>query len=159
MVAEWKPLFALAKRLNAPFLNTCFGLLKERTFSAPGLAEQIELTIEVLRELSLMAAEFDVMITMELHVDLTSLELVNIIEAVDSEHVQVNLDTANALGRTPLTRHARWRLTCIRPISKIRASIPPWKGITGWAVRRWGGVWSTCRRSWRYCTGPILMSI
>ncbi len=98
MVEEWKPLFPLARRLNAPFLNTCFGLLKERTFSAPTLAEQIVLTIEVLRELSLMAADFDVMITMELHVDLTSLELVHIIEAVDSAHVRANLDTANALG-------------------------------------------------------------
>ena len=55
MVAEWKPLFTLAKRLNAPILNTCFGLLKERMFAAPTLAEQIELTIEVLRELSMMA--------------------------------------------------------------------------------------------------------
>ena len=126
MVAEWKPLFALAKRLNAPFLNTCFGLLKERTFCAPGLAEQIELTIEVLRALSLMAAEFDVMITMELHVDLTSLELVNIIEAVDSEHVQVNLDTANALGLledpvdaaralAPYVHTTHFKDTCVYP--------------------------------------------
>ena len=126
MVEEWKPLFPLARRLNAPFLNTCFGLLKERTFSAPTLAEQIELTIEVLRELSLMAADFDVMITLELHVDLTSLELVRIIEAVDSAHVRVNLDTANALGlledpvdaaRTlaPYVHTTHFKDTCIYP--------------------------------------------
>ncbi|MDE0197727.1 MAG: sugar phosphate isomerase/epimerase [Caldilineaceae bacterium] len=126
MAAEWKPLFTLARRLNAPILNTCFGLLKERTFAAPTLAEQIELTIEVLRELSLMAAEFDTVITMELHVDLTSLELVHIIEAVDSEHVQVNLDTANALGLledpvdaaralAPYVHTTHFKDTCIYP--------------------------------------------
>ena len=126
MVAEWKPLFPLARKLNAPILNTCFGLLKERTFSAPTLAEQIELTIEVLRELSLIAADFDLMITMELHVDLTSLELAHIIEAVDSAHVRVNLDTANALGlledpvdaaRTlaPYVHTTHFKDTCIYP--------------------------------------------
>ncbi len=126
MVEEWRPLFPLARRLNAPFLNTCFGLLKERTFSAPTLAEQIELTIEVLRELSLMAADFDVMITMELHVDLTSLELVRIIEAVDSAHVRANLDTANALGLledpvdaaralAPYVHTTHFKDTCIYP--------------------------------------------
>ncbi len=126
MVEEWKPLFRLARRLNAPFLNTCFGLLKERTFSAPTLAEQIELTIEVLRELSVMAADFDVMITMELHVDLTSLELVRVIEAVDSAHVRANLDTANALGLledpvdaaralAPYVHTTHFKDTCIYP--------------------------------------------
>ncbi len=126
MVAEWKPLFTLARKLNAPILNTCFGLLKERTFSAPTLAEQIELTIEVLRELSLIAADFDLMITMELHVDLTSLELVRVIEEVDSEHVGVNLDTANALGLledpvdaaralAPFVHTTHFKDTCIYP--------------------------------------------
>ncbi len=126
MVEEWKPLFPLARKLNAPFLNTCFGLLKERTFSAPTLAEQIELTIEVLRELSLIAADFDVMITMELHVDLTSLELVRIIEEVGSAHVRVNLDTANALGLledpvdaaralAPYVHTTHFKDTCIYP--------------------------------------------
>ena len=126
MVEEWKPLFPLARRLNAPFLNTCFGLLKERTFSAPTLAEQIELTIEVLRELGLMAADFDVIITVELHVDLTSLELVRIIEAVDSAHVRANLDTANALGLledpvdaaralAPYVHTTHFKDTCIYP--------------------------------------------
>ena len=129
MVAEWKPLFTLASKLNAPILNTCFGLLKERTFATPTLAEQIELTIEVLRELSLMAAEFDTVITMELHVDLTSLELVHIIEAVDSEHVQVNLDTANALGLledpvdaaralAPYVHTTHFKDTCIYPTAE-----------------------------------------
>ncbi len=129
MVAEWKPLFALAQRLNAPFLNTCFGLLKERTFTVPTLAVQIELTIEVLRALSMMAAEFDAVITLELHVDLTSLEIVRIIEAVDSEHVRVNLDTANALGLledpvdaaralAPYVHTTHFKDTCIYPTAE-----------------------------------------
>ncbi len=126
MVAEWKPLFTLARKLNAPILNTCFGLLKERTFASPTLAEQIELTTQALRELSLIAADYDVTITMELHVDLTSLELVRIIEDVNSERVRVNLDTANALGlledpvdaaRTlaPYVHTTHFKDTCIYP--------------------------------------------
>ena len=125
-VEDWNPLFALARKLDAPILNTCFGLLKERTFSAPTLAEQIELTIQVLRELSLLAADHDVIITMEIHVDLTSLELVHIIEAVDSAHVRVNLDTANALGLledpvdaaralAPYVHTTHFKDTCIYP--------------------------------------------
>lgn len=98
MVDQWRPLFPLAVELGSPVLNTCFGLLKERTFSAPTLAEQIDLTTQVLRQLAPMAADHNVIVTMELHVDLTSLELAQIIEAVDSPYVAVNLDTANALG-------------------------------------------------------------
>jgi len=84
------------------------------------------LTIEVLRELSLIAADFDLMITLELHVDLTSLELLHIVEAVDSAHVRVNLDTANALGlledpvdaaRTlaPYVHTTHFKDTCVYP--------------------------------------------
>ncbi len=126
MAAEWKPLFTLARKLNAPILNTCFGLLKERTFASPTLVEQIELTTQALRELSLIAADYDVTITMELHVDLTSLELVRIIEDVDSKHVRVNLDTANALGLledpvdaaralAPYVHTTHFKDTCIYP--------------------------------------------
>ncbi len=152
MVADWIPLFPLARKLGAPILNTCFGLLKERTFSSPTLAEQIDLTIQVLRELSLLASDYDQIITMELFVDLTALELLHIIEEFDSLHVRVNLDTANALGhledpvdaaRTP------WRHTCIQLISRTPASILLRTGTTGWAARRWGAAWLTparCRR-------------
>ena len=126
MVADWIPLFPLARKLGAPILNTCFGLLKERTFSSPTLAEQIDLTIQVLRELSLLASDYDQIITMELHVDLTALELLHIIEEVDSLHVRVNLDTANALGlledpvdaaRTlaPYVHTTHFKDTCIYP--------------------------------------------
>ncbi len=126
MAAEWKPLFTLARKLNAPILNSCFGLLRERTFASPTLAEQIELTTQALRELSLIAADYDVTITMELHVDLTSLELVRIIEDVDSKHVRVNLDTANALGLledpvdaaralAPYVHTTHFKDTCIYP--------------------------------------------
>ena len=154
MVADWIPLFPLARKLGAPILNTCFGLLKERTFSSPTLAEQIDLTIQVLRELSLLASDYDQIITMELHVDLTALELLHIIEEVDSLHVRVNLDTANALAssKTLLTRHGPWRHTCIQPISRIPASILLSTGTTGWAARRWDAAWLTCPLSPRYST-------
>ncbi len=128
-VEDWDPLFALARRLDAPILNTCFGLLKERTFCTPTLAEQIDLTIQVLRELSLVAADHDVIITMELHVDLTSLELAHIIDTVDSAHVRVNLDTANALGLledpvdaarvlAPYVHTTHFKDTCIYPTAE-----------------------------------------
>jgi sugar phosphate isomerase/epimerase len=98
IVDEWQPLFPLAAEVGSPILNTCFGLIKERTFASPTLAEQLELTTAVLRQLSRMAADYGVVVTMELHVDLTSLELARLVEAVDSPFVGVNLDTANALG-------------------------------------------------------------
>ena len=117
MVADWIPLFPLARKLGAPILNTCFGLLKERTFSSPTLAEQIDLTIQVLRELSLLAADNDLIITME---------LLHIIEEVNSLHVRVNLDTANALGLledpvdaarplAPYVHTTHFKDTCIYP--------------------------------------------
>ncbi len=98
LVAEWEPLFPLAVMLGSPLLNCCFGLFKERMFSSPSLAEQLTMTAAVLRELGAIGAEHNVVITMELHVDLTSLELRQLIETVDSPYVKVNLDTANALG-------------------------------------------------------------
>lgn len=126
MVADWKPLFPLARKLNAPILNTCFGLLKERTYSAPTLPEQIEMTIQALRALGLLASDHDQTITLEIHVDLTSLELLHVIEEVDSPHVRVNLDTANALGlledpvdaaRTlaPYVHTTHFKDTCVYP--------------------------------------------
>jgi len=98
LVAEWQPLFPLAAAVGSPILNTCFGLIKERTFTAPTFQEQLDLTAQVLRELGKMAADYHVIVTMELHVDLTSLELRQLIETVASPYVGVNLDTANALG-------------------------------------------------------------
>lgn len=98
LVADWQPLFPLAAEVGSPLLNTCFGLLKERTFTAPTFQEQLDLTAQVLRELSKLAADYNVMVTMELHVDLTSVELRQLIETVASPYIGVNLDTANALG-------------------------------------------------------------
>lgn len=98
IVADWQPYFPLAVAMGSPILNTCFGLLKERTFASPTLTEQLSMTAAVLRELGAIAADHNVVVTMELHVDLTSLELRQLIETVNSPHVGVNLDTANALG-------------------------------------------------------------
>ena len=98
LVAAWKPLFPLASEVGASILNTCLGTFPNRTFKSPSLDEQIQITIEVLRRVAPVAADYGVTITMELHVDLTSRELVHIVETVDSPHVGVNLDTANSLG-------------------------------------------------------------
>ena len=59
MVEEWKLVFEPASKLNAPYLNRSFGLLKERTFSSPTLSEQIELTIQVLHALVPLVADHD----------------------------------------------------------------------------------------------------
>ena len=98
LVADWEPLFPLAVEVGSPILNCCFGLFRERMFTSPTFAEQLDLTTQVLRELSKRGADNNVIITVELHVDLTSLELRHLIETVDSPYVAVNLDTANALG-------------------------------------------------------------
>jgi len=98
MVEAWKPLFPLAADMGASILNTCFGLYQERMMSSPSFAEQLAMTTQVLKELGRMGADYGVSVTMELHVDLTSHELRNLIETVNSPFVGVNLDTANALA-------------------------------------------------------------
>lgn len=129
LVADWQPLFPLAAEVGSPILNTCFGLFKERMFTEPTFGEQLELTAKVLRELSLMAADYKVIVTMELHVDLTSLELRQLIETVDSPYVGVNLDTANALGLLedpieaaqnllPYVYSTHFKDTCIYPTAE-----------------------------------------
>lgn len=126
LVAEWQPLFPLAAAVGSPILNTCFGLFKERTFTEPTFAEQLQLTAQVLRALIPMAADYNVIVTMELHVDLTSLELRHLIETVDSPYIGVNLDTANALGLLedpmeaaqtllPYVHTTHFKDTCIYP--------------------------------------------
>ena len=98
MVEAWKPLFPLAARMGSHCLNTCFGLYQERTMTSPTFAEQYELTIQVLKALAPIAADHQVYVTMELHVDLTYNELARMIEKVNSPWIRVNLDTANAMG-------------------------------------------------------------
>ena len=126
LVADWEPLFPLAVEVGSPILNCCFGLFRERMFTSPTFAEQLDLTTQVLRELSKRGADNNVIITVELHVDLTSLELRHLIETVDSPYVAVNLDTANALGLLedpveaaqnllPYIRTTHLKDTCIYP--------------------------------------------
>ncbi|MCE5260314.1 MAG: sugar phosphate isomerase/epimerase [Chloroflexi bacterium] len=98
MVEDWKPLFPVAARMGAHCLNTSFGLIKERTMTAPTFAEQYERSIQVLKALAPMAADYKVYVTMELHVDLTFNEMARLIETVNSPWIRVNFDTANPLG-------------------------------------------------------------
>ena len=124
LVEAWKPLFPLASEVGASILNTCLGTFPNRMFKSPSLDEQIQMTIEALRRLAPVVADYGVTITMELHTDLTSSELVHIVEAVDSPHVGVNLDTANSLGMLedpveaarhllPYVRTTHYKDTCI----------------------------------------------
>ena len=98
VVDEWMPALRLAESVGAAIINTSFGLLKERLFTSPSLGEQIDMTAQVLCTLAPAAQAHNVTITVELHVDLTSIELLRLIEKVNSPHVAVNLDTANACG-------------------------------------------------------------
>lgn len=129
IIEEWRPFFPLAVEVGSPILNTCFGLLKERTFASPTLAEQLDLTAQVLHQLGKLGADYGVIVTMELHVDLTSLELVRLIETVDSPNVGINLDTANALGLLedpieaarnvlPYVHSTHFKDTCIYPTAE-----------------------------------------
>lgn len=98
MVEPWKALFPLAVRLGSPLLTTSFGLYQERMMTSPSFNEQYELSIQVLKKLAPMAADYQVYVTMELHVDLTYNELARMMDRVNSPWVGVNLDTANSLG-------------------------------------------------------------
>ena len=98
MVERWKPLFPLAARLGAHCLNTCFGLYQERMMTNPTFTEQFEATVQVLKALAPMAADYHVFVTMELHVDLTYHELARMLDQVNSPWIRANLDTANSLG-------------------------------------------------------------
>ncbi len=129
MVSEWEPLFPLAAEVGSPILNCCFGLFRERMFTSPTFTEQLDLTAQVLCELSKMGADYNVIVTVELHVDLTSMELRRLIETVDSPYVAVNLDTANALGLLedpieaaqnllPYVRTTHLKDTCIYPTAE-----------------------------------------
>ena len=123
----WRPLFPLAEGIGSSIINTSFGLLKERLITSPSLTEQIEMTAQVLRALAPMAEAHNVTVAVELHVDLTSLELLRLIETVNSPHVAVNLDTANACGLmedpvdaatrlAPYVRTAHLKDTCVYPV-------------------------------------------
>jgi len=98
LAAEWMPLFGLATQVGSPILNTSFGLIKERLLKSPNFNEQVAMSTELLKRLAPVAADHDVTITIELHVDLTSYEILRVLEQVGSPNVAVNLDTANACG-------------------------------------------------------------
>lgn len=98
LVEAWKPIFELADRIDAVILNTCFGLYQERMMAEPSFQQQVAWTTEVLAKLAPMAEAAGKIVTMEIHVDLWSTELVRILEDVNSPAVRANMDTANPLG-------------------------------------------------------------
>jgi sugar phosphate isomerase/epimerase len=58
---------------------------------------QIRNTIRMLKEAVEVAADNDVVLAIENHIDFTGPEILQIIEGVDSDHLRVNLDTGNPL--------------------------------------------------------------
>jgi len=58
---------------------------------------QIENSIRMLKEAAEVAAEHDVVLALENHIDFTGPEMLRIIEGVGSDHLRVNLDTGNPI--------------------------------------------------------------
>jgi 3-oxoisoapionate decarboxylase len=58
---------------------------------------QIRNTVRMLKEAVEVAAEHDVVLAIENHIDFTGPEMLQIVEGVDSDHLRVNLDTGNPL--------------------------------------------------------------
>lgn len=58
---------------------------------------QIESSIRMLTRAAAVAAEHDVVLALENHIDFTGPEMLRIVEGVGSEHLRVNLDTGNPI--------------------------------------------------------------
>jgi sugar phosphate isomerase/epimerase len=90
----------VARRIGSPIVRTFLGFSRERFLPRARLAEQIEATVAVLRDVSGAAEALGVRIVLENHVDLTSRELVEMVERVDSPA------TRSRCSRTPWNRAA-----------------------------------------------------
>ncbi len=86
----------VAHTLGSPVLRTFLGHIYNRLASTP-ISEQIEKAIAILKKAAPIAEGQGVKIGLENHCDLTSKEMLTIIEEVDSEYVRVCLDTGNPL--------------------------------------------------------------
>lgn len=95
---SFKKLIPIAKTLGSPVIRTFFGFIKERFFKHVTLREQIEATVKVLKDVKELAEEYQIKITLENHLELTSDELIGLIKTVDSESIGVCFDTGNTLG-------------------------------------------------------------
>jgi sugar phosphate isomerase/epimerase len=99
LLEAWEPFFALAVEAGSPILNTGLGTWpwEGRVIQEPGrtLADQIQGGAAALRELSKMAEDYGVTVTIHTAF-LTAEENLHILEAVDSPCVGLCLDTANS---------------------------------------------------------------
>lgn len=99
LLSGWKPAFDLAQEMDVKMLLTSLGtwpwqgrIIKEEGKS---VADQINGGIATLRELSKMAQDYDIFVG--IHTSFfTAEEYVQIMESVDSSHIGLCLDTANA---------------------------------------------------------------
>jgi sugar phosphate isomerase/epimerase len=99
LLDAWEPFFAVAVEAGSPILNTGLGTWpwEGRVIQEPGRtwADQIQGGIEALREVSRMAADYGVTVTIHTAF-LTAEEHLQLMEAVDSPYVGLCLDTANS---------------------------------------------------------------
>jgi len=92
-----RELIQVAKFVDAPVIRTFFGFSKERLFKNPSLQEQIEATYNVLKDIKNIVEDYEIKIALENHLTLTSYELRDLIERLDSEYIGICFDTGNTL--------------------------------------------------------------
>ncbi|MEI8190474.1 MAG: sugar phosphate isomerase/epimerase family protein [candidate division NC10 bacterium] len=92
-----RELLPIAQALGSPIVRTFFGGEKDRFIHDPPLAQRMEETVRVLRDMKRLAEDVQVTIAMENHLAETSSELREMLEKVDSPYVGVCFDTANSL--------------------------------------------------------------
>ena len=99
LLERWKPLFPVAVEAGSPILNTGLGMWpwEGRVIQESGrtLEDQIRGGIATLRELSKMAADYGVVVTIHTAFQ-TASETLRIMEEVNSPYVGLCLDTANS---------------------------------------------------------------
>ncbi len=91
-----KPAFELAYRLEAGVVRTFLGL--GRTWQPSTYDRDRAARVEELKRSAGLCEEYGAVLAIENHQDLTSAELLEVLDAVDSEKVGVCLDTGNPLG-------------------------------------------------------------
>ena len=90
----------IAKNMGVKIVNARHGdpLRKNHFTKEPSITTQIELMKENFAQLASIAEEMGVIITLENHTDYRCSEIVQVIEAVHSPSLMVNLDTGNPVN-------------------------------------------------------------
>lgn len=91
-----RPAFDLASTLGARVVRTFLGF--GRTWKPSSFCGDRRAAVEGLRKSAGLCEEYGVLLAVENHQDLTSAELLSVLDEVGSEKTGVCLDTGNALG-------------------------------------------------------------